>query len=97
MPNFPGRRGCTIGKYFQWVLVERMRVTRKKHKNLPRQFIFEDIKLEGLMTSVLKTHSKTPRLMNQKQLCDWSIGKDDNPFYEEKYWTDTSGNAFSSL
>ena len=38
--------------------------TKEKHKNLPRQFIFQGIKLEGLMTSVLKTHSKTPRLMN---------------------------------
>ena len=26
------------------VLVTRKRVTKKKHKNLPRQFIFEDIK-----------------------------------------------------
>ena len=37
---------------------------KEKHINLPRQFIFEDIKLEGLMTSVLKTHLKTPRLIN---------------------------------
>ena len=48
--NFPGGRGggggggVTIGKYFQRVLVTRKRVTKKKHKNLPRQFICEDIK-----------------------------------------------------
>ena len=36
--------GVTIGKYFQRVLVTRKRVTKKKHKNLPRQFICEDIK-----------------------------------------------------
>ena len=35
-----------------------------KNKNLPRQFIFEDIKLERLMASVLKTHLNAPRLMN---------------------------------
>ena len=34
----------TVGKYFQRVLVTRKRVTKKKHKNLPRQFICEDIK-----------------------------------------------------
>ena len=45
LPNFPvGRGGVTIGKYFQRVLVTRKRVTKKKHKNLPRQFICEDIK-----------------------------------------------------
>ena len=46
LPNFPvGREGgVTIGKYFQSVLVTRKRVTKKKHKNLPRQFICEDIK-----------------------------------------------------
>ena len=36
--------GVTIGKYFQRVLVTRKRVTKKTHKNLPRQFICEDIK-----------------------------------------------------
>jgi len=36
--------GVTIGKYFQRVLVTRKRVTKEKHKNLPRQFICEDIK-----------------------------------------------------
>ena len=36
--------GINIGKYFQRVLVTRKRVTKKKHKNLPRQFICEDIK-----------------------------------------------------
>ena len=36
--------GVTIGKYFQRVLVTRERVTKKKHKNLPQQFICEDIK-----------------------------------------------------
>ena len=45
LPNFPvGRGGVTIGKYFQSVLVTRKRVTKKKHKNLPGQFICEDIK-----------------------------------------------------
>ena len=45
LPNFPlGRGGVTIGKYFQRVLVTRKRVTEKKHKKLPRQFICEDIK-----------------------------------------------------
>ena len=44
LPNFPVGRGVTIGKYFQRVLVTRKRVTKKKHKNLPRQFICEDIK-----------------------------------------------------
>ena len=42
--DFPGGGGVTIGKYFQRVLVMRKRVTKKKHKNLPRQFICEDIK-----------------------------------------------------
>ena len=45
--GFPGGGGggaVTIGKYFQRVLVTRKRVTKKKHKNLPRQFICEDIK-----------------------------------------------------
>ena len=41
---FQGGGGVTIGKYFQRVLVMRKRVTKKKHKNLPRQFICEDIK-----------------------------------------------------
>ena len=36
--------GVTIGKYSQRVLVTRKRVTKKTHKNLPRQFICEDIK-----------------------------------------------------
>ena len=36
--------GVTIGKYFHRVLVTCKRVTKKKHKNLPRQFICEDIK-----------------------------------------------------
>ena len=44
LPNFRVGRGVTIGKYFQRVLVTRKRVTKKKHKNLPRQFICEDIK-----------------------------------------------------
>ena len=44
LPNFPVGRGVTIGKYFQRVLVTRKRVTKKKHKNLPRQFICEDMK-----------------------------------------------------
>ena len=49
LPNFPvgsggGGGGVTIGKYFQRVLVTRERVTKKKHKNLPQQFICEDIK-----------------------------------------------------
>ena len=44
LPNFPVGRGVTIGKYFQRVLVTRKRVTKKEHKNLPRQFICEDIK-----------------------------------------------------
>ena len=52
LPNFPvgsgggggGGGGGTIGKYFQRVLVTRERVTKKKHKNLPQQFICEDIK-----------------------------------------------------
>ena len=46
LPNFPVGRGggATIGKYFQRVLVIHKRVTNKKHKNLPRQFICEDIK-----------------------------------------------------
>ena len=45
LPNFPvGSGGVTIGKYFQRVLVTRERVTKKKHKNLPQQFICEDIK-----------------------------------------------------
>jgi len=35
LPNFPGGTGCTIGKYFQWVLVARKRVPNKKHKSLP--------------------------------------------------------------
>ena len=39
-----GGGAVTIGKYFQRVLVMRKRVTKKKHKNLPRQFICEDIK-----------------------------------------------------
>ena len=39
-----GGGGVTIGKYFQRVLVTRERVTKKKHKNLPQQFICEDIK-----------------------------------------------------
>ena len=39
-----GEGGVTIGKYFQRVLVTCKRVTKKKHKNLPRQFICEDIK-----------------------------------------------------
>ena len=44
LPNFPVRRGgVTIGKYFQRVLVTHKRVTKKKHKNLPRQYICEDI------------------------------------------------------
>ena len=47
LPNFPeGRGGGQQGKYFQRVLVTRKRVTRKKHKNLPWQFICEDIKHE---------------------------------------------------
>ena len=36
--------GVTIGKYFQRVLVTRKRVTKKKHKNLPGQFICKHIK-----------------------------------------------------
>ena len=45
LSNFPvGRGGVNLGKYFQRVLVTRKRVTKKKHKNLPRQFICEDIK-----------------------------------------------------
>ena len=47
LPNFPvgrGGGGVTLGKYFQSVLVTRKGVTKKKHKNLPRQFICEDIK-----------------------------------------------------
>ena len=49
LPNFPVGSGegwgeVTIGKYFQRVLVTRDRVTKKKHKNLPQQFICEDIK-----------------------------------------------------
>ena len=44
LPNFPVERGVTIGKYFQRVLVTRKRVTKKKYKNQPRQFICEDIK-----------------------------------------------------
>ena len=45
LPNFPvGRGEVTIGKYFLRVLVTRNRVTKKKHKNLPRQFICEYIK-----------------------------------------------------
>ena len=47
LPNFPVGRGrgggVTIGKYFQRVLMTRKRVTKKKHKNLPRQFTCEDI------------------------------------------------------
>ena len=39
LPNFPVERGCTIGKYFQRVIVMRKRVTKKKHKNLPQQFV----------------------------------------------------------
>ena len=39
-----GGRGVTIWKYFQRVLMTHKRVTKKKHKNLPRQLIFEDIK-----------------------------------------------------
>ena len=39
-----GGGAVTIGKYFQRVLVTRKRVTKKKHKKLPRQFIYEDIK-----------------------------------------------------
>ena len=47
MPNFSVRRwGYPIGKYFQRVLVTRKRVTKKKHKDLPRQFICEG---KGLM------------------------------------------------
>ena len=38
------RGKVTIGKYFQRVLVTGERVTKKKHKNLPQQFICEDIK-----------------------------------------------------
>ena len=50
LPNFPVGSGeggggkVTIGKYFQRVLVTGERVTKKKHKNLPQQFICEDIK-----------------------------------------------------
>ena len=46
LPNFSLGRGggVTIGKYFQRVPVTRKRVTKEKHKNLPRQFICEDIK-----------------------------------------------------
>ena len=45
LPNFPVETGgVTIGKYFQRVLVTRKRVTKKKYKNQPRQFICEDIK-----------------------------------------------------
>ena len=44
LPNFPVGRGVTIGKYFQRVLVTRKRVTKKKHKNLPGQFICKHIK-----------------------------------------------------
>ena len=46
LPNFRVGRGggVTIGKYFQRVLVTRKRVTKKKHKNLLRQFICENIK-----------------------------------------------------
>ena len=36
--------GGTVGKYFQRVLVTCKRVTKKKHRNLPGQFICEDIK-----------------------------------------------------
>ena len=42
--QWEGGAGVIIGKYFQRVLVTRKRVTKKKHKNLPRQFICEDIK-----------------------------------------------------
>ena len=47
LPNFPvgrGGGGVTIGKYFQRVLMTHKRVRKRKHKNLPRQFICEDIK-----------------------------------------------------
>ena len=36
-----GGGGCTEGKYFQRVLVMHKRVTKKKHNNLPQQFICE--------------------------------------------------------
>ena len=39
LPNFQVGRGVTIGKYFQRVLVMRKRVTKKKNKNLPRQWV----------------------------------------------------------
>ena len=39
-----GGGGVTTGKYFSRVLVQRKRVTKKKHKNLALQFICEDIK-----------------------------------------------------
>ena len=47
--DFPGGRGVNfpnfpVGKYFQRVLVTRKRVTKKKHRNLRRQFICKDIK-----------------------------------------------------
>ena len=42
LPNFPVGRG---GHYREMrVLVTRKWVTKKKHKNLPQQFICEDIK-----------------------------------------------------
>ena len=36
-----GGRVCTKGKYFQRVLVMHKRVTKKKYKNVPQQFICE--------------------------------------------------------
>ena len=44
LPNFPVGRGCTIGKYFQRVLMMHKRVKKKQHTN--SQFICEDIKHE---------------------------------------------------
>ena len=41
---FQWEGGVTMGKNFQRVLMMHKRVTKKKHKNLPQQFICEDIK-----------------------------------------------------
>ena len=58
--DFPAGR-VTIGKYFQTVFVTRKRVSKKKHKNLPRQFICEDInttKVKELLNLWINGHSE---------------------------------------
>jgi len=65
LPNFPGVRGCTIGKYFQWVLMVHKRVTKKKKQEFTTTIILFLWRYKTwAINNLLKTHWKTSRLMN---------------------------------